>query len=244
MNLAAQDYLSDIPFDTWTLCHASRTRFQQYTNNVAESMNSKVFSLRDLSYLRLIYAIVEDSIKDRSAKLRETYTNTYTKHALSVLKRNVKSGRKIASRVVREDTQMAVVRNDMSSPVLIDRRVDLNTKSCTCKVFADLKIPCPHACAFLQSINVDPKSYISDMYLYARYRESFSTPITQQPVTELTCNSNILAPNFERRIGRPRRRRIRSRGEGTSQGRRQITCSICHEIGHNRASCPTRNLSA
>ena len=164
---------------------------------------------------------------DREEKLQAHWGQNLTKYAVKILKRNIKDGRKFAAQVVLEGEKMATVINFIHSTEFIDRKVDLKEKTCSCNVFQDRGIPCDHACAFMAAINIEPKSLISNIYLQSRYSDFLRIPSIQQQISELHARFEVLAPKFDRRIGRPRRRRIRNRGESSNEGRRQITCSSC-----------------
>ena len=147
-NREAQDYLSEIPLHSWSFAHTSRKRIQQFTSNIAESINCKFLRARSLFYLRVIYAIVYDSIIDGDAKRRKNWTKTYTEYSLKTVAENIESGRKLAFGIIREDSHKGIVWKDIGSNQFEDRRVDLNSKSCSCKVYQDTGIPCKHVCAF------------------------------------------------------------------------------------------------
>ena len=236
-------YLCQVPLETWSFAHSTSRRYQHFTSNVAESVNSQLVEARKLSYLRLFYAIVEKSITDRDKKIRGFTTVEFTEHALKILKKRIKSGRKFAAQVVREGDNTATVRNVLKASEFVDRKVDLAAKKCSCKVFQDSGMPCEHACAFLGKLKINPETQIDNVYSQSRYKDSFSIPIVQKPLTELIPPFEVLAPKFERRIGRPRRKRMRSRGEISNNGTRQVTCSSCLEKGHNRTTCPSRTTS-
>ena len=117
--------------------------------------------------------------------------------------------------------------------------VNLNAKTCTCKVFQIDELPCSHALAAEAHVTVlkyglASKFYTSDALL-AAYAETVY-PVGHEDywkTTEETTKMIVLPPIMRTPGGRPRKRRIPSQGE---EGVR-LKCGRCGASGHNRKTC-------
>ena len=128
--------------------------------------------------------------------------------------------------------------------------VDLNARACTCKYFDIRGIMCSHAIACIQWIRHDSATLVSDWFKKDAYKAAYSRGIP--PMNGLNLwNENegvCVFPHVVRRQpGRPKQRRrvvIGERDIGSILSKKGIpqTCSICHEVGHNRKSCTRRRV--
>ena len=117
--------------------------------------------------------------------------------------------------------------------------VNLNTRTCTCRVFDLDQLPCAHALAVCGKIRFDYKVLCSHMYTttawVSTYAESIH-PVGHQSdwiVPMDIGNRVVLPPVTKRPSGRPRSERIRSVGEHVVRKK----CGRCHNYGHNRKTC-------
>ncbi|KAK9290626.1 hypothetical protein L1049_008798 [Liquidambar formosana] len=99
--------------------------------------------------------------------------------------------------------------------------------------------PCSHATVAIQTSGGDINDYVEDYFYTSSFREAYSQaihPISMAPkvgVSEKNCEF-VLPPNTRRPAGRPKNRRIPSRGEKI----RQIKCGRCRRLKtHNKKTC-------
>lgn len=124
---------------------------------------------------------------------------------------------------------------------LQQRRVELNSPNCSCSVWHQFQIPCRHIIAVLLAKGRSDRimSIVNGCYTVATYGNN-TTPINLPEDTALTVDVSILPSKHIVQAGRPRKRRIRSRGETSSSSRTRATykCSNCrNRDGHNKATC-------
>ena len=114
-------------------------------------------------------------------------------------------------------------------------KVDLGARMCSCLKFQNELLPCAHACAVVFAMREPPKAYIDDCYKAERYCEAYQQEIVLVLQKEVLGKRprNLQPPRVQRNRGRPKKRRIPSRGEE----RRALKCSRCARIGHNRRTC-------
>ena len=121
----------------------------------------------------------------------------------------------------------------------VSNQVNLQTHSCTCRVFDLDHIPCAHAIAACRYRNMSCYTLCSQYYmknlLICSYSKSIY-PIGNNKdwviLEDIRCRV-VLPPNSRRPTGRPRKERICSSGETKSTR----CCGRCGDYGHNRKTC-------
>ncbi|XP_038698032.1 uncharacterized protein LOC119995596 [Tripterygium wilfordii] len=117
-----------------------------------------------------------------------------------------------------------------------DGQVDLQNKTCSCRVFDLDQLPCVHALAACRVRNISFNSLCSPYYtneaLMLAYAEAIY-PVTIEDQRKVSENNVLLPPATRRQGGRSRQRRIPSSGETIAVR----ICSRCRQRGHNRQTC-------
>ena len=119
--------------------------------------------------------------------------------------------------------------------------VYLDRWTCTCRKWKIIEIPCSHAIVGMRLRNKNPYDFCEDWYLASKYQSTYKEDIhatRDSKQWEHISDERVLLPLSSKQLERPRKKRIRT--EDRYRERRVVTCSHCHERGHNRASC--RNL--
>ena len=111
--------------------------------------------------------------------------------------------------------------------------------------------------------------FISSKFHYAEMKKAFSHFHKHVEVSNIQADGVTTLPPAGRKRGRPRVKRIRSRGEYARVGKkkcgrcgikghyattcsdsipgstkRKISCSVCKQKGHNRVTCPNTVLES
>lgn len=102
-------------------------------------------------------------------------------------------------------------------------------------------IPCSHAIAVLQKSKLDPYDYCSPYYkketMVAAYKETVY-PVGNKDtwqVPEQVKSLIVYPPEGRIRVGRPKKRRCKAHWE--RNGKTQVQCGKCNQMGHNRRTC-------
>lgn len=133
--------------------------------------------------------------------------------------------------------------------------VNVQDKVCTCRKWELTGIPCRHAVAAcwnmgLNAIEVGPpESWVHSCYWLSTWKEVYShlvEPIRGSNYWEKTTHAiELLPPKHHVQVGRPKKKRRRSKyedapcvdsGKLTKRGR-VITCRLCGNAGHNKTTC-------
>ncbi|XP_019237729.1 PREDICTED: uncharacterized protein LOC109217893 [Nicotiana attenuata] len=106
--------------------------------------------------------------------------------------------------------------------------VDINRQTCTYRAWMLKGIPCAHAVAALHYKNLEPLNYISHQYTcHGMWPES--------------QNPTLIPPHVKKMISGPNKVRRKEPGENKigklSKSGVEMTCSNCHNKGHNKRRC-------
>ena len=239
---AAHEWLEKIPYHLWSR-HAFPTDLKNdhITNNIAESFNHWIGDLRGKNVLTLL-----DNIR---SKLMSRLLKRFEKGCLykNNVVSNVKNRLNVLANECRKCTILLASGNEFQvKDCNVSYIVNINERTCDCKVWNLSGIPCKHATAVLINKRADLESYCDfsktkEFYIRA-YNEvihpipdvKFWPPIEVNP-------SKVLPPVLRRKAGRPRKARRREQGEAPAvgQGKRSSTlkCSLCQQFGHNKRAC-------
>ncbi|GKA28187.1 crooked neck-like protein 1 [Tanacetum coccineum] len=123
-------------------------------------------------------------------------------------------------------------------------------------------IPCKHAVAACWNMALNDRAtppletWVNPCYWLSTWKETYSHKI--QPICgtkyweKSTCPTTLLPPKHHVQVGRPRKKRKRSKHEDEpfvkdgklSRKGRTITCQSCRNTGHNKATCKGQGRKA
>ncbi|KAK9292820.1 hypothetical protein L1049_020800 [Liquidambar formosana] len=113
--------------------------------------------------------------------------------------------------------------------------VDIRKRICSCYQWQLNGFSCAHAAQAVQKSGEKIYDCIEDYFHTHYYKSSYSQNIYPVPTVGIqdypTDGDVILPPSLKKQLGRPKKKRIRSRGEKTTQ----IRCGRCNKLGnHNK----------
>ncbi|KAG5531467.1 hypothetical protein RHGRI_026176 [Rhododendron griersonianum] len=116
--------------------------------------------------------------------------------------------------------------------------VDIIRHICSCQKWQLTGFPCAHVVIVLSSSVKDMTEYVDPYYFTQTFRASYSTSIHPIPTVwmpERPVDEDFLLPPLcKKPPGRPKNKRIPSRGENVTF----IRCGRCGKMGkHNRQTC-------
>ena len=232
-------YLRGVGFEAWTRSHMPANRFNIMTSNNAELVNSRLVGPRRMSLIGLLDGILNAMSNwfcDRRFK-GERHSELLTPTVCAELEGNyLKSLTMVVSRLNQYEFQVHA-----NGTTLL---VNLHARTCYCNVFQVDQIPCAHAIAAAKDSGVDPVTLVHPFFTSEMWKEVYKETIYPVPaferweVPDTVLDRACLPPVVRRKSGRPRKKRIPSRGEYRGPRRR---CGSCGAVGHNSRNCP--NLS-
>ncbi|XP_061343247.1 uncharacterized protein LOC133289351 isoform X1 [Gastrolobium bilobum] len=117
--------------------------------------------------------------------------------------------------------------------------VDIDHWDCSCKGWQLTGVPCCHAIAVFECVGRNPYDYCSRYFTVENYRLTYAesihpVPNVDRPVQgELALAVTVTPPPTKRPPGRPKMKQV----ESIDLIKRQLQCSKCKGLGHNRKTC-------
>ena len=128
--------------------------------------------------------------------------------------------------------------------------VDLKAMRCTYRYWELKGIPCAHAICAMLHMKIDPDTFVSRWYSKEKYLKAYGTvmqPIRGMHLWPKSDYPAIESPVIRKKPGRPKisRRKDKDEPKKAKSGKLskkgvKMTCSLCHNQGHNKQGCPTR----
>lgn len=118
--------------------------------------------------------------------------------------------------------------------------VDIDNWDCSCKGWQLTGLPCCHAIAVMECTGTSPYEYCSRYFTVESYRLTYAESILPMPDVEkpVPSESNqvlvtVTPPPTKRPPGRPKMKQP----ESIDIIKRQLQCSKCKGLGHNKKTC-------
>ena len=123
--------------------------------------------------------------------------------------------------------------------------VDLVRKTCSCKVWDLIGIPCKHGIAAIYVNREKPEDYTHPCYYKDVYVKTYKTPLPPMPSKFKWISSGLpapVAPNVYKPPGKPPIKRKKDADESrnpykVSRENKLIICERCQREGHNARRC-------
>ncbi|KAG7586993.1 Transposase MuDR plant [Arabidopsis thaliana x Arabidopsis arenosa] len=235
-------YLMNIGLPHWTLSHFPGMRYNVMSSNISESLNAALQKAVDypiVSMVEFIRAMLMRWFWCRRTVARKA-TSRCTPEIEELLIDHFKESVDCA---VLSASDWIYQVNDGNGIVFT---VDLEKKTCTCRVFDVLLVPCSHALAARKVRNLDIYTLVGECYFVEPWRKKYERVVMPVPkerdsdVPEEIQEVDMNPPKTRRGGGRPRKVRIPSQGERHGVKTKRVTkCGRCGKAGHNRKTCST-----
>ena len=218
--------------ENWTSSYFEGQKYGEMYSNVAESFNSWIREGRHLPIMELV-----DYIRGQIMKMmadRREIGNRWNGGLCPEIDNRIanllKEGR--CWRVTKASEFVFEVHSQDSV------MVDLLKRTCSCCEYQVNGFLCAHAAVAIQKSGMDLNRFIDKFFSKEYFVQSYREVIYPVPTFERDDESDIeiiiSPPSAKRMAGRPRKKRIASRGEE----KREFKCGTCRKVGHNRKSCP------
>lgn len=209
------NYLRGIGISHWTRVYFQGKRYNLMSSNAAESLNAalaKALEFPIVSMVETIRMMLMRWFNCRRAKASK-HTSEVTPEVEDLLMQRLsESGNLKVAAASATIFQVSTVSGRSFT-------VDLQRRSCSCKVFETQGIPCCHALAASRAGGVSITDMVDEYYKVDCWRSAYSAVVMPVPdaedmdVPQEVLNSCLLPPQSSQPAGRPRKRRIPSRGE-------------------------------
>nr|GEW50608.1 protein FAR1-related sequence like [Tanacetum cinerariifolium] len=120
--------------------------------------------------------------------------------------------------------------------------VDISQWDCSCKSWQLTGLPCCHAIAVFQGIGRSVYDYCSRYFMADSYRKTYAQsiypiPDVEGPPLDADDKLVIVKPPTKRAPGKPGKRAKLKQAGSIELIRRQMQCSKCKGLGHNKKTC-------
>ncbi|GJU27988.1 mutator type transposase [Tanacetum coccineum] len=252
MNPKAHEWLNKIPAEHWARSHFSgRAKSDLLLNNICEVFNGKIVGGRDKPVITLLEYIREYCMK-RIVNVQgviDKCTGPLTPTATRIMESIKKEAHLM--KVQWNGANKYQVSGSLGDQCV----VDVVSMTCSCRKWELTRIPCKHVVAACWNMALNdraappPETWVNPCYWLSTWKETYSHKI--QPIfgtkywEKSTCPITLLPLKHHVQVGRPKKKRKRSKHEDEpflkdgklSRKGRTITCQSCGNIGHNKETC-------
>lgn len=212
IDVACADYLIRIGFVHWARSHFVGARYNIMTSNLAESLNNALSTAREYPIVGLIEYIRTMLMGWFSSRRVSANTNVsaLTPKVAAILTRNFAlSTGYLVRHIINGEYE---VRDDVGD----FNRVDLERRTCSCREFETMGIPCTHATAASVNGKHNVEGLVAREYTTSYWSLAYAgsiNPVDPSKVTNMQPGMQLLPPSTKRPAGRPRKARIPSAGD-------------------------------
>ncbi|XP_052624980.1 uncharacterized protein LOC128132443 [Lactuca sativa] len=246
----AHEWLSKIPPVYWARSHFSgRAHSDCLLNNLCEVFNSKLEHGRDkpiitcLEYIRVYlmkrHCIVQKEIDKCKSLLTPTATTI-----LDTIKTAASKYRALFC---------GSGKYQVTGMMFDQYVVNLKEGTCSCRYWEITGIVCRHGvCVIWEHIQngekaQQPEYWVHPCYKLETWRAMYCNKI--DPINgrsmwpKSRCPTTLIPPTHHTQVGRPKKKRRRAIDEASNQSKKlsrkflTVTCSKCHNKGHNSRTC-------
>lgn len=210
------NYLRGIGISHWTRVYFMGKRYHLMSSNVAESLNAALAKALEFPIVSMVETIRMMIMRWFNCRRNMANNNQgpVTPEVENILMKNLTE----AAGLSVTPASLSIFQVNTTEGTFT---VDIGRKTCTCKVFETLGIPCKHALAAARHYGQSISDGVEEYYKADAWKCSYSSVVMPVPnicdetVSVDMANSDIQPPQSSQGPGRPRKRRIPSAGESS-----------------------------
>ncbi|XP_057803344.1 uncharacterized protein LOC131018646 [Salvia miltiorrhiza] len=252
--LAIQDMKTESPTAFEDFMARDTTRFRKaflstsacsdmIDNNITETFNGYILNARGKHVIHMCEEI-RNSLMVRQVKKFKEMSNV-----IDALVPNIRKSLEVTKWCSRNCIPFPALGGKFEVHDEADKFVvDVTNRACTCRIWDLTGIPCKHAISSIQFMKLDPVDYVSDYYIVKRYLEGYQIglpPVRGEKMWPDVEGFTVKPPTVRKRIGRPKKKRIRAPEEKDGKLTKHgiiMTCSNCQGKGHNSRGCKNQQV--
>ncbi|XP_062103374.1 uncharacterized protein LOC133814429 [Humulus lupulus] len=224
-------YLEKAKYETWERSHSPTKRYTMMTSNIAELLNTALKVARNLPIdilLECLRSLVQKWVWNNSNNANGTFTKVSTT-IKNYLRHDIVS--KMKYEVLPFNTIKYQVRDEKGT----NFTVNIHNRTCTCNRFQEDEMPCGHAVVVIAKRNMGVYDYCAQFYKTETLKVLYEENVHHLPHKDKWnlpqhLDIVVLHPKVTIPAGRPRKKRIKPRGEPKVI----ITYGKCGQPGYNR----------
>lgn len=237
ISVEAYNWVIESEPNHWANAYFPGKRYNHMTSNFGEMFYSWASEAHELPITQMV-----DTVKGKIMDLIHT-RRTASNHWLTRLTRFREDGLEKESIKV---CALQVFNTDPAGNKFEVRGdsidvVDISTYECSCKVWQLTDLPCCHAIAVISCLGRDPYDFCARFFTAENYRLTYSESVNPIPSEDhkplmkefSQAIVTVTPPPTRRPPGRPPTKKA-----GTPESsKRQLQCSRCKGMGHNKSTC-------
>ncbi|XP_059650403.1 uncharacterized protein LOC132296203 [Cornus florida] len=241
LNAEAYGWLHNVPPEFWSKSRFTyQSKSDMVINNMCESWNAVILQARDKPIIYMLEWI------RRHLMLRFQKKREWMESKDGLLCPEIQKNLNKVKRQARMCKVLYAGYNKYDVEYFgIGEAVDLEKKTCSCKIWNLTGIPCRHvvACIFLRKDL--PESYVDPYYYRETYLKAYYSlihPFSMRQLLKAQPSNPLLPPTFSKPTRRPKKARSKKNDEPStstklSRSKQQLKCSKCQVKGHNSRTC-------
>ncbi|XP_058217306.1 uncharacterized protein LOC131328374 [Rhododendron vialii] len=234
----ARTFIASVPKEHWSNAYFKGQRYGEMSSSAVESFNNWILKAREMPVFYLVDELRRKIMKqmaDRRVKSMK-WNSVICPNMDKKLARFIKKGR--SWRIIMSKGSLYEVR------CLPPKVVSVEERTCSCGKWQSTGFICRHAATVIIKACGGEGTLVDHMdllYLVDAYRRAYEEPIypvVESDIPDFTNGGErvINPPRNRQPAGRPKVKRIRSRGEESYT--RPNKCGRCHKASkHNRRTC-------
>ncbi|KAI8536227.1 hypothetical protein RHMOL_Rhmol10G0239900 [Rhododendron molle] len=234
----ARTFIASVPKEHWSNAYFEGQRYGEMSSSAVESFNNWILKAREMPVFYLVDELRRKIMKQMAARRVKSmkWNSIICPKMDTKLARFIDRGR--SWRIIMSKGGLNEVRCRPPKVVSVEERM------CSCGYWQSTGFMCRHAATVIikayggEGNLVD---HIDPLYLVDAYRRAYEEaiyPVVESDIPDFTkeCDWVIKPPRNKRPAGRPKVKRISSRGEESYT--RPNKCGRCHKASkHNRRTC-------
>ncbi|XP_012831102.1 PREDICTED: uncharacterized protein LOC105952133 [Erythranthe guttata] len=231
----------------WARSHFSpRAKCDILVNNMNESWNNYIIDARDMHVISMLEWI-RKALMIRFQVKRNGMLKHVGKLGPNIFKKLEKIKEASANCFPTWSGGMLYEVECHEGPHVRQCSVNLEARSCTCRMWDVSGLPCKHAVSAIYMNKHQPEDYVHPCYTREAYLATYNFQICPVPGEHdyvMTGLPQLLPPIIKKQPGRPKKKRNKTADEQGSRNpskvsrkKLAVTCAKCLQTGHNKRGC-------
>ncbi|KAJ9560388.1 hypothetical protein OSB04_005548 [Centaurea solstitialis] len=246
MSSQAYEWLKQIPLHHWSRAHfTGRSHTNFLLNNICETFNNQLVDARDKPIITCLEYIREYLMK------RIGNVNMVIQKSIGPL---TPTAARVLESIKKQAMHLTVIWGGGTSyqvdgPWGDKCGVDMKDKTCTCRTWELIGIPCKYAVACIWNMASNgaevgiPELWVHEVYWLDTWKKMYSFHL--QPINgpkmwrKVDYPLKVIPPTHHKPVGRPKKKRQKSIAEITEGNKlkrvgKTVRCVKCNQEGHNK----------
>ncbi|XP_012845398.1 PREDICTED: uncharacterized protein LOC105965402 [Erythranthe guttata] len=235
--------------ENWARSHFSPSaKCDILVNNMNESWNNYIIDARDMHIISMLEWI-RKSLMVRFQVKRTGMLKHEGKIGPNIFKKLERIKQASANCFPTWSGGMVFEVECHEGPNIRQCSVNLETRTCTCRMWDVSGIPCKHVVSAIYLNKHQPEDYVHSCYTRDAYLATYNFQVFPVPGEHDYLKSGLpqlLPPVIKKQAGRPKKKRNKTadeqetrKADPTKVSRRNlpVTCARCLKVGHNKRGC-------